>query len=742
MLTRNDIFLAEGIEYRLLGANAETNCAWVIVLGEPNALPQKCAWHVLSRLEPHRANDTHWNPTFRKMTPAMRRVRDEALKALGDIQNKIPDIFEPHQRARLVDERVAAGCSKVVIYKHLRRYWQGGQVPSALLGNFDQTKRKRIGLTAGRGRPSPVDVAVYQLETTDLERFKAAIERYYFSDERRTLAHTYQRLLEAHYQTMDGNGIHRLRPPGERPTIKQLRHYVLKNYGAEHVLRKRKGDKEFEREHRAVLGTVLQDCLGVGHQYEADATIVDVFLVASSDSRKIIGKPTLYLIVDRKSRLIVGWYIGLENASWICALQALVTISADKRSLCEQYGIGYDPRDWPAHEVFPSEIIADRGELLTQSSDQVIEQLNCTIANVSAKRPDHKPVVETQFKQTRMTLQDGTPGFDPPENAKRRQGKHYEKDACLTLRDFTAVMLAHIIEHNRRPMRDYDCSLAEIAADVLPSPIALWNHNIGSRAGLLTRFSEERVRMALLPRAEATVTEHGIEFQGCVYTCQEAIARGWFVDGRKRRFKVVVSYESRLVDTVYIHAPSKAAVYVGILSARAEKYRGLSFAEVKAFERGRARMRHEIEHQQAQARADLHATTESIVSAAAAKLAAAGTKKSRTARRADIAEDRQQERRLERQALRPAMRLTPPDGFPGTKRPIEGEPARGSNILPLRPARSAIERAAESSRKEASVQLSNDLLASADMSPATSPQPRAPSLADKLRLAQEKMRNG
>ncbi|WP_084545329.1 Mu transposase C-terminal domain-containing protein [Derxia gummosa] len=733
MLTRNDIFLADGIEYRLLWASAETNRAWVICLDRSNALPQLCAWDALAQQKPYRVNDARWNPAVRKATPAMQRVRDDALKALAGIQSRTPDIFEPAQRARLVDERIAAGHSKVAIYKHLRRYWRGGQVHSALLGNFDQSRHKCVGLTTGRGRPSPVDVAVYQLEATDLERFKTAIERYYFSDERRTLAHTYQRLLEAHYQTVDGNNIHRLRPPGERPTYKQLRHYLLKNYGAEHVLRKRKGDKEFEREHRAVLGTVLQDCLGVGHQYEADATIVDVFLVASSDSRKIIGKPTLYLIVDRKSRLIVGWYIGLENASWICALQALVTISADKRSLCEQYGVTYDPRDWPAHEVFPSEIIADRGELLTQGSDQVIGELNCTIANVSAKRPDHKPVVETQFKQTRMTLQDGTPGFDPPENAKRRQGKHYEKDACLTLHDFTAVMLTHIIEHNRRPMRDYDCSLAEVAAGVIPSPIAIWNHNISSRAGLLTRFSEERVRIALLPRGEATVTEHGIEFQGCIYTCQEAIARGWFVDGRKRRFKVMVTYESRLVDIVYIHAPDKAALYVGILSPRAEKYRGLSFAEVKAFERERARMRHEIEHQQAQARADLHAATAGIFATAAAKLAAAGIKKSRTARRADIAEDRQQERRLERQALGTTMRLTAPDGIAPAVATVDDMPARGSNVLPLRPEQGAIERAAESNRKEVSAQ---------PLSQATNDSPRALSLADKLRLAQEKMRNG
>ena len=79
------------------------------------------------------------------------------------------------------------------------------------------------------------------------------------------------------------------------------------------LLRSRLGDSDYERDHRKVLGTVLNDCLGVGHLYEIDATIADVYLVSSEDPSKIVGKPTLYLIIDRKSRLIVGFYFGLEN---------------------------------------------------------------------------------------------------------------------------------------------------------------------------------------------------------------------------------------------------------------------------------------------------------------------------------------------------------------------------------------------------------------------------------------------
>src|SRR5690606_24251979 len=84
---------------------------------------------------------------------------------------------------------------------------------------------------------------------------------------------------------------------------------------------------------------VRSDCLGVGHYYEIDATIADIYLVSSEDVNKIIGKPTLYLIIDRKSRLIVGFYFGLENASWNGAMQAILCISENKRGLCARYGV-------------------------------------------------------------------------------------------------------------------------------------------------------------------------------------------------------------------------------------------------------------------------------------------------------------------------------------------------------------------------------------------------------------------
>lgn len=753
MLFKNDIFLGDGIRYRLLYVDPKTDKAWIISIDDAKAWPERRAWRELRELSAA-SPSTNPNPSengrpvnmlpvgsARGVTAAMKRVQDNALRILGELPSRLPDILDEDSRGPLVAEQAQKGFSRSAIYKNLRRYWVGGQTPAALLANFSRCGRFMKGVTAGRGAPPRENYETYQLTATDEKAFVDVTEHFYLKDKRLKITHAFQRLLENHYQAADSNGTLFIKPKGQRPSLKQFEYFIRTHYTLEQRLRRREGEKDFERNHRATLGTILSRCQGVGHQYEADATIADVFLVAAADRKKIIGKPTIYFIIDRKSRLITGWYVGLENASWVCAMQALLTISADKRAICNRYGVEYQPSDWPAHEIFPAELIADRGELMHESSDRIADFLSTRIVNLPSQRPEKKPIVECQFKLLRAKLQDGTPGFDPPENAKRRMGRHYEKDACLTLDEFTAMILHAIIEHNRKPLKDYELSLPEIADGVEPSPISIWVHDITARAGALTRYRLEDVRLALLPRGEATVSEDGILFQGCFYTCSEAVARGWFVAARKRRMKVMVSYDSRLVDSIYVHDPARhgganGGVYTCVLTQRSDKYQGLSFAEVKAHQFWHAQLRIETDQRRIQTRADFHAATQPIIDKAKRALAASSLKVSRTARRADIKDDRQRELRKERQEVAAVV---------GDSQPFAGGQARNATAQELPPARGRVvslpaARAAASAHPQ-STNLGHQP-EGAHPSVESAPAAGVMSLAEKARAMRERMRNG
>lgn len=661
MLFRNDIFVLHSQRLRLLTVVADSNAAWVIALDDAHAWPRALPWSDIAQLNAERTSIV----SGKKLAAAISAECDAAMARLAPLVARVPDIFDKRIRSRQVRQRAGElGCSPSTLYKHLRRYWQRGQCREALMPDFAKCGRRGKGITAKRGPNKSTDYAIYQLTTEDLAHFKRVLKKKYLKDKRSSIAATFQAVLEERYTFLDGNGDPQIRPLGSRPTERQFRHFLRQMCSTEAVIRGREGDKEFEQNHAPKLGTVLADCLGVGHYYEIDATIADLWLVLEQTRSRIIGKATLYLIVDRASNLIVGFYVGLEYPSWAGARQAILSIAQDKAELCRMYGVKYDPADWPAHQVFPKQFLADRGEMLSKASDYVSDDLQIGVANLPADSPQKKPLVECNFKLVHAVIKDVAPAYQPPDEAMKRRGKHYEQDACLTIKEFTTTILEAIIARNRLEMKKFNLGLKQIAAGVRPTPIALWNDGIVRRSGLLTRFTEEHVRQALLTKEPASVTGEGIVFRGCYYTCPEALAAGWFVRGRKGVFEVTVAYDSRLVDTIYVHDPSGSGkVYLGTLTPRSDKYRGLSFAEVSVFETMLSKMTPDIAQARAQTMLDLHTRLNPVFEGAKRELAAQGPARSRSARRADTRPDRELERRKERQAFggaRPAATITTP----------------------------------------------------------------------------------
>lgn len=657
MLFANDIFTLDGLRYRLLSASPAINTAWCIHLDNALAWPVHMDYHLIRDL-PRQADE---NPLRANVSPARLARCNQAYQRLKKLIDSAEDaLFEPRSRNHAIETlAIAEHCSPRTLQKDLRRYWMRGQTNLALLPDFqkcgnpqsESAPLKGTTSTGHRGRHSK-RYETFQIGLEDAAKLRAVIESDYLKDSRHTIADAYLTLIQKHYQFQDGNQQSFVNPPGERPSLRQFSYFLKNNYNIETRLRSRHGDSDYEREHRKKVGTILADCLGVGHFYEIDSTIGDIYLVSSHDPNKIIGKPTIYLIIDRKSRLIVGFYFGLENASWVGAMQAISSISEDKRGLCERYGVVYNEADWPAHQVFPSSFLADRGDMIAFDSSNIVSGIHSTVINLPARRPDYKPVVECSFRQTHHTLHATAPAYDPPANATRRQGKRYDKDACLTTTDFGNLMLNAIIRHNRRSIKGYDLSPNELMDDVTPNPIELWNHGVLTRSGLLRTYGADFVQRALLPRAKGVVTEHGLEFKGCFYSCAEAINQKWFEHARRKRSNVEVSFDPRLVDSILVClAGSTQEPFVATLTTRSQAYTGMSFGEVAFY----AELKKAVECKTAESRLqnsiDYRTATDPVIAAAKKKLKAAGGGGSRRHRRADTKAERELERTIERQEL-------------------------------------------------------------------------------------------
>ena len=163
-----------------------------------------------------------------------------------------------------------------------------------------------------------------------------------------------------------------------------------------------------------------------------------------------------------------------------------------------------------------------------------------------------------------------------------------------------------------------------------------------------------RVRHALLQRDTATFTAEGIRFKKCYYSCPEAVAGGWFVDARISRFAVNVSYETRLVDTIFVHHPHRQGELIECkLTPRSQRFAGRSFTEVAAIKLIDEAMAPAIEHLALQVGIQSKAKTDPIVAAANKKLKEQVKGVKRHARRVDTKPARQIELTRERQATAP-----------------------------------------------------------------------------------------
>ncbi len=635
--------------YRLVHINFRDNIAWLYPLFGSNALPLFASVSDLERQE---------HQVVAGVDPAMHikaslsavRDRDAAFERIKPLVES-PSIFYPSDRNALINARAAElVCSPRTILRALRAYWAGGQTRNALLPKYHK-RGLTEGRTSNRGRPPKYEKRpIFQVCDKDNVIFKEAIDTKYLKCKTATLSGTYDDMVRESYSVIDSEGVIQPKAPGEFPSIEQFRRFFKRHFSMQTVIRKRKGDAEFELNHAAKLGDAELSTYTVGDNYEIDATIADVLLVFRHDRSLIVGKPTLYLIVDSKTWLIVGFYVGLEHASWHAALHAIVSIAEDKEQLCARYGVPYRPDDWPAHGVLPKEFTADRGELFSKESSRLADSLEVTVRNLPAKMAKRKPHVECGFKLIQRPMAEHIPGYVPPENFGKRQRKHHDKDACLTVDEFTGIILRSIIRFNTTPRDDYPLTPEQTLIGLIPTPCNLYNHEVRARAGALPRFSPQYIRNALLPRDEATVSREGIRLGDCYYSCNEAVQRGWFERAARGVFKVTVSYDRRLVDEILIHDDSNPGKsFVATLLEKSAHYRGMSFQEIVAIVFERNRIRQDGRHIALSRRIQYRAAVDPMTKEALAETRRVSKGKSRTSRKKSIVEQRAADLSHERQ---------------------------------------------------------------------------------------------
>ena len=653
MFMPNDVFILNSNRIRILWSNKSV-CVWIDI-DSVDALPKMCAREELEHFFSIKALEVIPDPhvsitmSFPEKGSKSEKIQDRAWNAIKNVVEVEPDIYVRKTRGPLVQTVLnQAGVTKQTAYRWLRRYWQLGMCKNSLNAQYihcGASGKERILKEKKTGAPRTMKSGVgINVDEAVKKIFRVVIEKCLLNEDKYEFDYAYNQLLIAF-------GVPSKCKPedlNEVPTERQFKYFYQKEYSSIEVTRRREGEINYAKDFRPVLNTSTSEVAGPGSRYQIDATIADIYLVSEQDRNKIIGRPTLYFVIDVFSRAIVGMYVGLENASWVSAMGALINTVENKVDYCKKFGIDIDEGMWPTAGL-PEVIIGDRGEMLGRHIEILCKAFNVEIENTPPYRADWKGIVERYFRTIQVKMKPFVEGYVTKNPiGKKRHGHDYRQDGVHTLYEFTQIIINIVLYYNNEhQISTYDAD-PDLPENIPFNPLQLWNWGIEWRTGRLRRPQVDLTRINLLPHTDATISELGIKLFGCYYTCNMAINRGWFERNYQGIRKISVAYDFYSANSIYIRPSDNYEDYIEAdLTERSRCYRDLTMWEVWARNKIRAKTKARSSMKQRAGAVNLARNLEEIAKTSN-EHRPLGTELSKNMRIKGIRDNKTQEREYER----------------------------------------------------------------------------------------------
>lgn len=544
-----------------------------------------------------------------------KEYRDKAWNTIVDLIREEPYIYESTSRRKLILKvSKEKEISESSIKRYLKRYWCRGKIKNALLPDFLNSGapgKERIGGDKKRGRPRKNTDVIgkgINIDVSMKKVFQSSINKYYNQSNKNPLTTVYELMIRDYFMNnSDEDSYLRI------PSLGQFKYWFYKNRNYKKEISTRYGSKRYEQRHRKIVGNTLMDVSGPGSLYQIDATVADVYLVSEFNRNWIIGRPVLYMVLDSFSRMIVGFYVGLEGPSYIGAAMALASVVKDKVELCKEYGVEINEEEWPVRNL-PDNIIADRGEMEGKNIESLIENLGVGVKVTPPFRADWKGCVEQNFRVINLRTKPLLPG-KVDSTFRERGDKDYRLDAKLTIKEFIQIIIKTILYHNNHNvLKEYDRNKYQIDDDVKPIPIQLWNWGIENMSGRLKSFPEDIVLLNLMPLADAVFTNKGLKFKGMYYSSKRLIEEGLFEKARNNgRWKVKVCYDPRNLNNIYIKSKNGREFDKCFLLKGQERYKDRTLEDINYLMEMEKLDKEVLKEQEIKAKLNLMSDIENIV---------------------------------------------------------------------------------------------------------------------------------
>lgn len=316
--------------------------------------------------------------------------------------------------------------------------------------------------------------------------------------------------------------------PPSRATIyrwlKELHHGI--------VLAARMGKRFAEKELKAALNTVKVE--HILERYEIDHTPVDVLLICKV-TKLVLGRPWLTLCIDRKSRMIVGFYISFHTPSAYSVLYCLRMAMLPKDHILKRFGI---VGRWPARGI-PDLVVSDNGmELHAIAVEVVTYQMGIEHQYCGVADPEMKGAIEREFRTVSVDLFHQLPGT-VFSNPLMRAQYPAEKLACLDLDKFVEIFVRWIVTvYHEQPHRGLNGF----------TPLQAWDSGEANRQIELPAYPEQLETIVAIS-ATRTVFHYGIQLDNLFYNSDQLQS---LLDAAEDK-KMIVAVRSHEHDVGFVH---------------------------------------------------------------------------------------------------------------------------------------------------------------------------------------------
>lgn len=278
----------------------------------------------------------------------------------------------------------------------------------------------------------------------------------------------------------------------------------MRNYDEYLVMAARKGKQAADKHFRATgRGPEPRYIL---ERAEVDHTPLDL-LIIDDLTGLTIGRPTVTFILDRFSRLPLGFEIGFEPPSELAVMRALRHAILPKNYVAQQYP---DVENlWLAYGIMVT-LVCDNGlEFHSEQLKRMCAELNIEIIYCPKKQPHYKGAIERFLGTFNRQLSHKIAGTTF-SNITERGDYDAENSANMTLAEFKKLLHVWVIDVYSQARHK---SLGI-------TPALAWQDGLKIIEPILPE-SKEKLDLILAVQKTRKLNHEGVQFKGLMYNSEE-----------------------------------------------------------------------------------------------------------------------------------------------------------------------------------------------------------------------------